>query len=85
MSTMANTQFEGQLFNSPPRPAGANETSWFRWTFSSLITVTGGPTAKYGTFLHGTFDNLFHSVLDSQGNCRPALCADSTFQSAECK
>ncbi len=45
LATMENTQFEGKLYNSEPRPVGPNETSWIRWTFGSVITVDD-PTAK---------------------------------------
>ncbi len=33
------------------------------------------PLRRYQNFLNGTFDNLFRSVRDSEGACRPALCA----------
>lgn len=84
MQTMAGTTFEGLLFNSDPRPVGPEQYSWFRWTFSHNITVTND-TQKYGTLLHGTFDNLLGSVQDSKGNCQPALCADPAKTSDACK
>ncbi len=33
----------------------------------------------------GTLDNLFRSMKDSKGVCRPALCADPTFSSIACR
>ncbi len=35
-------------------------------------------TRRYDTLLHGSFDNLFDNVMDSKGQCRPALCLDPT-------
>ncbi len=35
--------------------------------------------------LQGSFDNLFRSVKDSTGVCRPALCSDPTRQSDACQ
>lgn len=84
MSTMINTTFEGQLYNSNPRPVGPAQYSWFRWTFGDKIIVTNA-TQKYGTLLHGTFDNLFTPVKDSKGKCQPALCSDPSRTSAACK
>ena len=69
---------------SEPRPAGPANYSYFRWTFNADITVTNA-TQKYGTLLHGSFDNLFTPVQDSKGNCQPALCADPTRTSDACK
>ena len=84
MASLANMQFEGVLTNSAPLVPGPNATSYFRWTFGSNITVTD-PTYKYGTLLQGTFSNLFHSVRDQHGVCRPALCDDPKRASAACK
>lgn len=89
LASLANTQFEGSLTNTPspgaPLPSGVPATAYIRWTFGSDVTVTDPTNSHGGVVLRGSFDNLLQPVKDHQGVCRPALCADPKKESPACQ
>lgn len=84
LGAFASTQFEGVITNSDPVPSGVSNTSLVRWSISENSIIID-PTKKNLSTINGTFDNLFRSVKDSNGTCRPALCSDAASTSAVCQ